>query len=105
MVIVCRSIYTGRTGYYWLGKLFEPSGSLKFRLIHYKEMTGSAFGEIGLSQDVLDSCDWVDFPLVVDVLKLVQFIWFIDDPVSSLKVDELVLNVAQLLIVATCILG
>ena len=37
-------------------------------LVDNKEVTWSSFRKVGLSQDVLDTSDWTDITLFVDVL-------------------------------------
>ena len=44
------------------------SSRFEFLLVHYEEVTWSAFREVRLRQDVLDSCNRRYFTLVIDVL-------------------------------------
>ena len=67
------------------------SGCLELLLVHNKEVTGAAFGEVGLSQNVLDAGDRRDLTLVVDILELVHLVGLVYDSISFLKMNKFVL--------------
>ena len=53
-------------------------------------MAGTAFGKVGLREDVLDPGDGTYFSLVVDVLKLVHLVGLINNSIAFFKVNQLV---------------
>ena len=53
-------------------------------------MAGTAFGKVGLREDVLDPGDGTYFSLVVDVLELVHLVGLINYPIALFKVNQLV---------------
>ena len=55
-------------------------------------------GEVWLGNYVLQTLNWVDFTLFVDVLELVDLIWLVYNLVTSLEVDEAVRGLACLML-------
>jgi len=62
----------------------------KLLLVDNKEVTWASFRKVGLGQDVLDTGDWTDIALFVDVLQLMHLVWLVNNAVSLLKVDQFV---------------
>ena len=87
-------------------ELLESGGRLEFRLIHYKEMARSSLGEVRLCQDILHTCDWTHFSLVIDVLELMDIVGLVYDAISTLKVDKAILGeIGGLLVAVVVVVG
>lgn len=61
--------------------------SFKLLLIDYKEVAWTSLREIWLGQDVLDTCDWANVSLLINIFQLVHLIGFINDSVTFLEMD------------------
>ena len=61
-------------------------------------MARPSLGEVWLGNYVLQTLNWVDFTLFVDVLELVDLIWLVYNLITSLEVNEAVPELACLML-------
>lgn len=105
LLLLSRKLFSCLYPLLFLLLLFEPfCCSFKLLFVHNEEMAGSAFREVWLSQDVLNTRDWRHLTFVVNILKLVHLIRLIYNPIAFFKVNHLVVLIVftLLLMLAHC---